>query len=769
MATQIWTGAVSTDPTNALNWVSLTAPVTGDTILFGNGVGALQNPVTWTAGSIVYGAIDATGYTSTMTVGSNVLSCSGSVTLPTGMTFTTNSASQLVLSGTGTVTTGTGILLPQTTTINAPGGTVTQGSNWTLAGTTASILTLTAGTWDTGGTGFSVTCGIVNANSASTRQINLNNSSVTCSASTSVVFDLRGAGALTFNAGGSTVTASGSNATIQTFQNTFNNVVMSGAGTAVFAGPCTLANFTRTGSAAKTDATTFSSSAVGNYTITGGLHVTSNSAVNRLLLQSNVVGTAVNFVMTGATVTIDNTAAATGSSVDFMDINITGSPTWTVLHSTLVGDCGGNGGAVTTNATASATQTCSAPNANVIWSTFAWSGAGGANRVPLPQDDVVLTGNFGTSHTVTGDMPRLGRSIDWTGATFTTALTFATGSTAVTIFGSYTQISTSGFTVSGTSSITFAGRGSYSITSALNATNKFTQQIVIQAPTGTYTLNDALTTTSGLNMNVPAGTFTTNGNSIQANGFSYTGVLTKVLNLGVSTITLTGIGIIVNSTSTGTTINGGSATVVINDSSASSKTLAIAGFIAPQAFPTVSYTNAGTGSLIFSGGGNIILGLNISGAARTVTVTHGVTYTVTTFTGGSGPMTINSDTTAISTIRTADGRFQLGVTSTGCQFSALSWTANGAPTATLTSTVTTNASIFTIRGASPSALATLNASTGASQATLTMSDTTFALAEYCTVTDIIETNSRLLVRNSSAPSNSTTTIDHALLASIGAG
>ncbi len=46
-----------------------------------------------------------------------------------------------------------------------------------------------------------------------------------------------------------------------------------------------------------------------------------------------------------------------------------------------------------------------------------WSASSWTTRVPLPHDDVYLGNAFAASQTVTADMPRLGRSIDWTGAT----------------------------------------------------------------------------------------------------------------------------------------------------------------------------------------------------------------------------------------------------------------------------------------------------------------------------------------------------------------
>lgn len=90
-----------------------------------------------------------------------------------------------------------------------------------------------------------------------------------------------------------------------------------------------------------------------------------------------------------------------------------------------------------------------------------WSASSWTTRVPLPQDDAYLGNAFSASQTVTADMPRLGKSIDWTGATGSPTWG---GSTAIAIYGSLTLIS--GMTMSVSGAPTFSGRGNYTLTSA---------------------------------------------------------------------------------------------------------------------------------------------------------------------------------------------------------------------------------------------------------------------------------------------------------------
>jgi hypothetical protein len=121
------------------------------------------------------------------------------------------------------------------------------------------------------------------------------------------------------------------------------------------------------------------------------------------------------------------------------------------------------------------------------------------SRVPLPQDNATISSAFAASQTITLDMPRLGKSINFTGTTGSPVLA---NSVANVIYGSLTMAT--GMTHSGTNRLTFAGRSaSYTITSA-GAT--FTQQVTTNAVSGTYTLRDALSTSRTLTGALTLGT-----------------------------------------------------------------------------------------------------------------------------------------------------------------------------------------------------------------------------------------------------------------------
>ena len=188
-----------------------------------------------------------------------------------------------------------------------------------------------------------------------------------------------------------------------------------------------------------------------------------------------------------------------------MDITAAGAASWDLSAdlSSGSGDCGGNTGSfvfpisktrhfVNTNGGTWSTET--------NWATST-AGPAGAT-IPLCQDDVYLDTAFGTSKTITADLPRLGRNIDWTSATWTTALTW-TNSQNQTLYGSLTLIDNS--TLSGANTLTFAGRGSF--TFAPHSLT-FERPVTLNAPSGTLTLAGDLTLGVTRTLTASNGTFT---------------------------------------------------------------------------------------------------------------------------------------------------------------------------------------------------------------------------------------------------------------------
>ena len=576
-------------------------------------------------------SLDCTGYTNTLTHTAGVTFNIGDATaglsnialkLVSGMTYTLGNATTSAIGFVTTSATVQTVDFAGKTSGNVTYNAASNGS-WQMVGThntgTTATVTLTKGTLDANGQ----TCswGLFSSSNANTRTLTLGAANITLTG-TSTVWDMATATSLTVSAASSTITCTGSGISFHGGSNkTYGTLNLTGAGTATWnATGAAATTFNRTGTATKTDALLIN----GSKTVTGTLTLAGNSVTNRLLVESNAVGTSVSITNTGATMTWSN--------VDFMDIAL-----GTAFDASAItgksGDCGGNSNITFTTSVGQTWSGTSGGN----WSANAWT-----TRVPLPQDDVTINAAFSATQTVTSDMPRLGRSIDWTSATGSP--TWAFGSTANTIFGSLTLIS--GMTISGTQITTFAGRSSYNITSAGRT---FTQAITINAPSGTYTQQDALNTAGTLL--VSAGTYTTNNNTLTCLIYNLSGA-TVVANMGSSTINLTSTAVatVINIGSSAT-INAGTSQFVIANASANTRTIQCTG----RTLATITYTVAGsTGALVMTTGGSTIDTFNFSDAsnARTVTFTAGQTYTFTTafnVQGTSGKlMTVNSSTPGTS-------------------------------------------------------------------------------------------------------------------------
>lgn len=386
-------------------------------------------------------------------------------------------------------------------------------------------------------------------------------------------------------------------------------------------------------SAAKTDSLTL----VNNITVTNLFTVSNGATVtNRVLVKSSVVGTA--RTITAASISIAN--------ADFQDITGAGAASWDMSAATGgSGDCGGNtmkalGSAAFTTA---ATQHWTNVNGG-SWSTAAnWT-----SRVPLPQDNVVMDCAFGTSKTVTNDMPRMGKSVDFTGATWTTALTYAS-STPVTIYGGLTLIS--GLTVTGTGALTFDGRSSvgfnsFGISLPFNVTIGTGSSIFTSGLVVTLKSDLLFGSTKGLTIN--CGNFdaqdTNNNWNVTSTGLTTGNSGTRVITMGDGTWTMIGastFGVNANNL----TVVANSSTVKFTDTTAS--TVTFNGFGAT--FYNLWFARgASTGNNTISGSNTFTDIRDTGTVAHSFLVTAGTTQHVTTcsINGSVGQeITLNSTTT----------------------------------------------------------------------------------------------------------------------------
>jgi len=569
--------------------------------------------------------------TPTLAMGTNTINIYGNCTFIAVMAQTSSAGGTLDIKGVSTITTN-GLSLTSGVTVGGATVTIQLADALTTSRDFTFTGASTSPTFQTNNNTMNVRTFQITGSGAGTKTLTLGNSTINIASNVAVGWDYAGsnltltantaiiniAGAGNFNGGGIT---------------TYNTVNLNGTAHTV-SGNNTFVNFYRNGTATKTDTLTLTSGST--QTVTGECGLKGNSATNRLLVQSSTLGSAA---------TIDLSAggkcktATTTQNVDFMDITMSnGAANERDLSAItgLSGDCGGNTGITLTT---SATQTSG--------TTDTWSTAGKwTSRVPLPQDDV------NCSHNSTVDMPRIGRSITFSG-TPTISL-----SNDINNYGSYTLVSGMTYTHNSWYNY-FRGRDSYTLTS----NGKSLYSVNISAPTGTYQVQDDFTCNTSGALSISSGTFDANNKNITAGRFLVNGSSTRTVTMGSGTWTAnraTATDKWDASTTTGLTFNANTSTIVITNSSTNAENFYGGGL----AYNNVTVQGAGNYALTISGNNTFnTFTVDRSVAAKTLTLTAGSNTTVTNMVCNKSDaryLTINS--TAGTAYLTKAGGGQLGFT-----------------------------------------------------------------------------------------------------------
>ena len=567
---------VTVNIANRCKSLTIAGPASGNVTLAGTGNINAHNNITF----------PATGMTRTWSGG---LVLSGSTT---GRTITTNGVT-LGAAGAGTLT------------VNGVGCEWTAGSALNLGNNDG--FTITNGSFITNN--YSLNTAFINSTSSNTRSLNLGSSSVTISGfATPLNFGTTENASInfSFNAGTSTI-ATGNN-TFTGNGKTFYNVsfTQTDAPTITINGANIFNNLSFSGvtSFAAVKQIVFSA----NQTINGTLTFSAGSNAGfRTFVRSDTIGTT-------RTLTC---AAFSGTDVDFRDITIAGAAA--PVSGTRLGDCKGNSG-ITFGAGATKYWNRAAGGS---WSDVAWAtssgGTANASNFPLAQDTCVFeaTGlNSGATVTIDGSY-NIG-TINMSART-TNTVTLSNGAVAIAIYGNW--INGTGTTLSGTGTITFAGRGSNTITSAGRT---FTQGFTIDTPSGSVMLQDAFETNRSVSgaLTLTQGTFDANGYNVTFSGasssFSSTNSNTRTIAVGSGTWTIAGTGGWNTATSSNLTVTG---TGSVSLTSASAKAFSGGSFD----YSGITVNQGGGGTLTISGNNTFANITNTYSATGATTISFGTT------------------------------------------------------------------------------------------------------------------------------------------------
>jgi hypothetical protein len=513
------------------------------------------------------------------------------------------------------------------------------GGGWTLGSAYSSSFFATIiinGTFDTSSVGnYSVTTGEFSASNSNVRTINLNNSTITVQGSN---IGFTTTTNLTFNAGNSQINFTSSATTSQMGGLTYYNVsyTQTTPSSHTINGANTFNNLTFAGRTnAGRGVVNFGASQTinGTFTVSAG----TASAFRTFIAAFNL----------GTTQTL-TCAAVSLTDVDFRDIIIAGAAS--PASGTRLGDCKGNSGITFPAAkTVYYRQTGSADwgsSGSGSWSATS-GGALDATQFPLAQDTAVFPAATypasGSTTTVNANY-NIG-TIDMLLRTSNT-MTLATGTSTPFIYGNW--INGTGITLSGTGTITFAGRTTQQITSSAKT---FTQPININSPSGSVTLQDALTTGTGVTTTLTNGTLDIQSYTLSTGLFASSNSNTRTIAFGTGQISCTGTGTVWNTgTTTGLTVTG---TGTISLTSASPKTFAGGGF----SYSSVTLNQGGAGALTITGS-NTFGNITNTVQPASVLFTAGTTSTFSSFSlsGTAGNLiTIGSVTAASHTLSKASG------------------------------------------------------------------------------------------------------------------
>lgn len=278
------------------------------------------------------------------------------------------------------------------------------------------------------------------------------------------------------------------------------------------------------------------------------------------------------------------------------------------------------------------------------WSLTSGGASGAA--VPGAEDDAIfnaLSSALSYTVTVNADFICLNLTL---GNPLVGVLTLA-GSSPITVSGSISYANNMTNSYTGTFTFNATSSGKTITTNGVSIISPY----IFNGAGGVWTLQDNFTSSDIFR--IYNGTVNLNNKNVSCVSFHSDGSLTRALQLGSGTITLTGTGTIWDMTSDGMTLTSSTSTIKLTNATSTAKLFAGAGLT----YNNVWITGTGTGVFQFSGS-NVFADFKCDTPPHTILFTEGTTTTLTTFTvsGTVGNLvTIGSLTASYHTLIKAGG------------------------------------------------------------------------------------------------------------------
>jgi fibronectin-binding autotransporter adhesin len=488
--------------------------------------------------------IDASLRTTAITLDTGTSTYYGDFKLGSGVTITGASVSTFSGRNIQTITSA-GKAFAGGITVDSYGGTVQLADALNIG---SNAITVTNGTFST--QNYNVTAGFFSSNNTNVRTVNLGSSTLSITSSGSSWNVGATPVNLTFNAVTSQINLT--QATSPIFGNVVYYNVSFTATSAQTISPSGSATFNNLTFTAPASAGLMVFSFAANQTITGTLTCAGATAVRRIFLRSDTLGTQRDLTV-GTLVATD---------CDFRDIEILGAAIGTAP--TRAGDCGGNNNITFPSPKTVYWSLAGSQN----WTATAWATSSGGtpniNNFPLAQDTAVFDNAVAvTTASITASW-NIG-TLDMSGRT--SAMTFNIVAASPSIYGNF--LFGTGITPTGTVAIIFSGRGTQTITSNGIAS---TFPITIDSFSGTVQLADALSIDAARTLTLTSGTFDAVTYNVTTGLMAVSGTAIKTLKMGSGTWTLSGTGSVWTLANVGTTFFKGSADIVLSNTSTTART-----------------------------------------------------------------------------------------------------------------------------------------------------------------------------------------------------